>query len=118
MNGQLKYLIFGTFLIFISCDKEEIKTSTTSGNANLTSKLEDGKVSGFSFNQKGVITLTENNEIDFLISTQTNELGIPIGSFLSSPNLDTEFASLEVDDVTLDTDTFNKILVIPDSIET
>ncbi|MDE0472797.1 MAG: hypothetical protein OXH57_12750 [Ekhidna sp.] len=93
-----------------------MEISTISGNAHLTSKLEDGKVSGFSFEQKGVITLTSENQIDFLIFTLTNELASPVGSFLSSPNLDTEFASSTPADIRLNTDTFNEILAVPDSI--
>ena len=114
---QLKiYPLLILFLIIISCDNEEIEISTTSGNAHLTSKLEDGKVSGFSFEQNGVIILTESNKVDFMVLTLTNESGTPIGSFLSSPNLDTEFASLKPGEESIDSDVFESLVTIPDSV--
>ena len=117
MQKSTKYLLpFYALLVFISCDKEETEIKTTSGNTNLTSKIEDGMISGFSFEQNGIITLTGNNEVDFIVSTLTNETGIPIGSSLSSPNLDTEFASLEANEITLDSDAFESLATIPNSI--
>jgi hypothetical protein len=113
---KIFFFIFAA-IILVSCENEEPNVKTISGNSILTSRIEDGKVHGFSFKESGVVELNMNNNVDFTVSTLTSETGTPFGSLLSSPEFDTEFASLEPMEMKIESDEFESLESIPDFVD-
>ena len=116
MRIFIKHLLLTLPLILVSCNSKETELPVKSGSAHLASLVTNGISSGFSFRVGAVVSPIESGGVDFLLITQLDEIGVPVGSSLSGPDMETNFAPLQADGVIVDSDLFESIIEIPDSV--
>ena len=108
-------------ILTVSCgddDGTERPTSVvTSGRAVLTSYVTDNRISAFSFEREGVISVTGNETYDFALTNITDPTGVPQGVLLSGPFFRTDFTLYKDGNVSVDMDLFEETNEVPETAE-
>ena len=90
MFKNLKIIFFSLLLVACSGNiTDSYEEIPTSGEIKITSELENGKISGFSFSEGKKIIYSNSQGLipDIIVMVQLNQIGNPMGVFLSSVNL-------------------------------
>jgi hypothetical protein len=97
IGGIMKIINVLLLSLFVfSCEKELTEISNiipTAGEVKITSELNNGQIVGFSFSHAEIITYSNSQSLipDIIVMVQLNQLGNPMGVFLSSINLKPTF---------------------------
>ena len=90
-------------------------SATTSGTAELTNYVTDNRITGFSFEKQGVISVTENEVYDFALTDFKGPTGAVEGVLLTGPFFRTDFTLYKDGKISADMDLFQATDEVPAS---